>query len=69
MNFLGCEGMWQVNADGTPVCTGELQTFTAQEMRDLVSPELTTEQRAEITGALVALFVFVWVCRTVRNSI
>lgn len=68
MNFLGCDGMWQVQADGTPVCTGQLQTFTAQEMRDSLSPAITAEQRMEITGVLLALFVFVWVCKTVRNS-
>ncbi|KPB57122.1 Unknown protein sequence [Pseudomonas amygdali pv. myricae] len=37
-------------------------------MRDSLSPAITAEQRMEITGALFALFVFVWVCKTVRNA-
>jgi len=68
MNFLGCDGNWQIGTDGSAVCAGTLQTFTAQEMRDSLSPSLTMAQRAEITTALLGLFVFVWVCKTVRNS-
>jgi hypothetical protein len=68
MNFLGCDGIWQTSSDGSTICTGTLQTFTAQEMRDSLSPSLTMAQRAEITTALLGLFVFVWVCKTVRNS-
>jgi hypothetical protein len=69
MNFLGCEGVWQVQSDGTAVCSGQLQTFTVQEMRDSLSPLITMDQRIEITGALLALFVLVWVCKTVRTSV
>ncbi len=69
MNFLGCDGSWAARADGVAVCDGALQVFTAQEMRDQLTPALTMAQRYEIGTALLALFVFVWVCRTVRNSI
>lgn len=68
MNFLGCDGTWLTTQDGSPYCNGQLQTFTAQEMQEAVSPALTAAQRMEITGALLGLFVFVWVCRTVRNA-
>jgi len=69
MNFLGCDGSWLTNADGSTVCSGTLQTFTAQEMRESLTPSLTMAQRGEITTALLVLFVFVWVCKTVRSSI
>lgn len=68
MNFLGCDGMWQVQSDGTPVCDGHLQTFTVQEMRDSLTPSLTWAQRAEIGTGLLCFFVFVWVCKTVRTA-
>ena len=69
MNFLACDGVWQALADGSTVCSGHLQTFTVQEMRESLTPLLTNAQRAEIGTALLAFFVFVWVCRTVRTSI
>lgn len=69
MNFLGCDGSWLTSSDGSTVCSGKLQTFTVQEMRDSLSPSITMAQRDEIGTALVALFVFVWVCKTVRSSI
>jgi len=67
MNFLGCDGMWQVQADGSSVCSGELKTFTAQEMRDSLSPSVTMVQKAEITSGLLGLFVFVYVLKTLRS--
>ena len=69
MNFLGCDGSWLTSSDGSTVCSGKLQTFTAQEMRESLTPSLTMAQRGEITTALLVLFVFVWVCKTVRSSI
>lgn len=69
MNFLGCDGLWQTQTDGSTVCSGNLQTFTVQEMRDSLSPSITWAQRAEITTSLLGLFVFVWVCKIVRTSI
>lgn len=66
MNFLGCDGVWLLQADGTTVCQGDMKTFTVQEMRDFLSPALTLAQKAELTGALVALFVFVFVLRKLR---
>lgn len=68
MNFLGCDGMWQLQSDGTAICSGNLQTFTVQEMQSSLTPAITWDQRYEITGSLLAFFVFVWVCRTVRTS-
>lgn len=67
MNFLGCDGVWLVQADGTTVCQGNMKTFTVQEMRDFLTPALTTAQKAEITGALLALFVSVFVLRKLRS--
>lgn len=69
MNFLGCDGIWLLNADGTTVCQGQLKTFTVQEMRDYLTPALTTAQKAEITGALLTLFVAVWVFKKMRTTI
>lgn len=66
MNFLGCDGVWLLQADGTTVCQGDMKTFTVQEMRDFLSPALTLAQKAELTGALVGLFVFVFVLRKLR---
>jgi len=69
MNFLGCEGMWQVQADGNPVCDGQLQTFTVQEMRDSLSPAIPMSDKMEITGALLVLFVACWVGKTLRSAV
>lgn len=69
MNFLGCEGVWQQQGDGSTVCSGTLKTYTVQEMRSELSPALTTAQRYELMGGLLALFVFVWVLKTVRHSV
>lgn len=69
MNFLGCDGMWQVQSDGTAVCAGTLQTFTVQEMRDSLSPQIPMADKMEITAALVGFFVLCWVGKTVRTAI
>lgn len=69
MNFLGCDGIWLLNADGTTVCQGQLKTFTVQEMRDYLTPAMTTAQKAELTGALLTLFVAVWVFKKMRTTI
>lgn len=61
MNFLGCEGIWLLNADGSTSCDGQLTTYTVQEMRDFLVPTLTWEQKAELTGAIVALWTCFWV--------
>lgn len=67
MNFLGCDGIWLLNADGTTVCQGQMKTFTVQEMRDHLTPAMTLAQKAQITSGLLALFVFVFVLRKVRT--
>jgi len=69
MNFLGCEGMWQLQADGTAVCSGQLQTFTVQEMRDSLSPVIPMAQKMEITGALLVFFVACYVGKTLRTAV
>lgn len=61
MNFLGCDGMWTVRADGVTECSGVLNTYTVQEMRDYLIPPLTWEQKAELTGAIVGLWTCFWV--------
>lgn len=69
MNFLGCNGIWVLQPDGSTVCQGQLQTFTVQEMRDFLTPALTPAQKTSITGGLVGLLVLVWVIKRVRNSV
>ena len=69
MNFLGCDGIWLLNADNTTVCQGQLKTYTVQEMRDFLTPAMSTAQKAEITGALLTLFVAVWVFTKMRTTI
>lgn len=69
MNFLGCDGIWLLNADGTTVCQGQMKTFTVQEMRDFLTPALTLAQKAEITGGLLTLFVAVFVIKKMRTTI
>ncbi|OLU30708.1 hypothetical protein BVH03_09465 [Pseudomonas sp. PA15(2017)] len=69
MNFLGCDGVWLLNADGTTVCQGNMKTFTVQEMRDHLTPAMSLAQKAEITGAMLALFVFVWVAKKLRTTV
>ncbi|TRX76705.1 hypothetical protein FM069_01450 [Pseudomonas mangiferae] len=67
MNFLGCDGVWLIRDDKTTICQGQMKTFTVQEMRDFLTPALTWAQRAEITSALLALFVAVWVIKAIRS--
>jgi hypothetical protein len=67
MNFLGCDGLWQLHADGSTVCEGQLKTFTVQEMRDSLTPSITMIQKAEITTGLLGLFVLVYVLKTLRT--
>lgn len=66
MNFLGCDGIWLLNADGTTVCQGDMKTFTVQEMRDYLTPAMSTAQKVQVTSGLLALFVFVFVLRKLR---
>lgn len=66
MNFLGCDGVWLLNADGTTVCQGDMKTFTVQEMRDFLTPAMSTAQKVQVTSGLLALFVFVFVLRKLR---
>ena len=66
MNFLACDGMWQIQPDGNPVCSGQLQTFTVQEMRDSLAPQITMVQKMEITSALLVFFVVCYVGKTIR---
>jgi hypothetical protein len=68
MNFLGCDGIWLLQADGTTICQGDMKTFTVQEMRDYLTPALTLEQKLEITGAMLALLVVVWVFKKLRTT-
>lgn len=67
MNFLGCDGVWLVQGDGTTVCQGQMKTFTVQEMREFLTPALTLAQKAQISGGLIGLFVFVFVLRKLRT--
>lgn len=67
MNFLACDGLWQLQPDGSTVCDGQLKTFTVQEMRDSLTPSITMIQKAEITTGLLGLFVFVYVMKTLRT--
>jgi hypothetical protein len=69
MNFLGCDGLWSLQADGTTICDGQLKTYTVQEMRDYITPSLTLEQKTEITGAMLVLLACVWVGKKLRTSI
>ncbi|MNG28430.1 hypothetical protein D3C85_953190 [compost metagenome] len=69
MNFLGCDGLWSLQVDGTTICDGQLKTYTVQEMRDYLTPALTWEQKTEITGAMLVLLACVWVGKKLRTSI
>ncbi len=46
-----------------------MKTFTAQEMREFLTPAMTIAQKAQITGGLLTLFVAVWVFKKMRTSI
>lgn len=69
MNFLGCDGIWLLQADGSTVCQGQLKTYTVQEMRDYLTPALTMEQKVEISGAVLGLLACVWVAKKLRTAI
>lgn len=69
MNFLGCDGVWLLQGDGTTVCQGQMKTFTVQEMREFLTPALTLAQKAQISGGLLGLFVFVFVLRKLRTIV
>jgi hypothetical protein len=69
MNFLGCDGVWMKQSDGNTVCDGQLRTYTVQEMRDYLSPALTMQQKAELTGAVIALLTVVWVLKKLQSQV
>jgi hypothetical protein len=63
IRFLGCEGEWLIQADGSTACQGQLQTFTVQEMRDQLAPSIPLQDKAMLTGAIVGLLALVWAGR------
>ena len=67
--FLGCDGAWLLNPDGSTACSGQLRTYTVQEMRDQLVPALSLAQKAELTGAMLGLLVAVWVFKKMRTTI
>lgn len=67
MNFLGCDGIWLLQPDNSTVCQGQLKTYTVQEMRDFLSPAMTTQQKVELAGGLIGLFALVWVGRKLMS--
>lgn len=69
MDFLGCDGMWLKEADGSTRCDGQLKTFTVQEMRDSLTPQMTTAQKAEFTSAAIAFLVLCWIGKRLRRTV
>lgn len=69
MTFLGCDGAWLLQPDGSTVCTGQLQTFTVEEMRTFLAPALTWEQRSILTGSVLVLLVAVWVIKKLFHTV
>lgn len=67
VRFLGCEGDWLIQADGSTTCQGQLQTYTAQEMRDLLAPSIPPQDKAMLTGAIVGLLALVWAGRQLMS--
>lgn len=67
MNFLGCDGIWLLQADGSTVCQGHLKTYTVQEMKAQFMPSMTMQQKAEFTGAAIGLLALVWVGKKLMN--
>lgn len=53
ITFLGCDGEWVAGANA-PVCSGDLQTFTAQEL--LSSQKLSDEDFQQMSSVVVLAF-------------
>lgn len=60
MNFLACDVDWLQGAGGSPVCPGQLASFTTEEMRDLSGSALNWEQVSELQGEVLVLFATVF---------
>lgn len=56
MNFIACDGIWAVSADGSAICTGTLHVVTSEEMQSEFGSALTWDQVAELRGEVLALF-------------
>lgn len=62
MNFIACEGNWVVSA-GSPVCEGNLVSYTGSEMRTVLGipgQALTAEDADLLFWSTVGLFITVF---------
>jgi len=61
MNFIACGGTWTLGAAGEIGCSGELRSYTVEEMRtELISDSLTAEDSQELLWLTIPIFAAVF---------
>jgi len=60
MNFLACDGSWQVGAGGESICVGTLQSITGEEMQTQFGTALSWDEVTELRGDVITLFAIVF---------
>lgn len=68
MNFLTCDGTWSIDAAGGIVCSGNLVTYTSQEVRDIISPGLTIEEAVALRDEALVLFAVVFGILVIKKA-
>jgi hypothetical protein len=70
MNFLGCEGTWTLGAAGEIGCSGDLRSFTTDELKTELSPSsLTLEDAQELLWLTVPVFVAVFLVLVIKKAL
>ncbi len=68
MNFLGCDGTWTLGAAGEIGCTGELRSFTVEELKSEVSPaSLTIEDADDLLMLTLPVFIAVFTVLVIKK--
>lgn len=69
MNFLACDGSWSVGPAGELSCTGNLATYTAEELQEVVSPGITIEEAQHLRDEALVLFAVVFGILVIKKAL
>lgn len=69
MNFLACNGSWTVGPAGEISCSGDLVTYTAEELQEAVNPGMTLEEAVELKDGALVLFSVVFCFLVLKKAL
>lgn len=69
MNFLACDGSWSVGPAGELSCSGNLVTYTAEELQEAVNPGITLEEAVELRDHALVLFAVVFGILVIKKAL